>query len=235
MERTATIAAETEPELEPSNGYAKGRKRRETIINAAYDYFSSYGYQGSSLRDIASSIGVTHAGLRYHFEAKEDLLVAVLERYAQEGDQLFSMEHVGADSAGQCPWSAIASLINSIQFSLDNPGFIRLFSAQALLSSEPESGTDDFFVKRMDTVRGSYARLVESLQDQKIMRAELDPTQAATLILASLEGLYMQHLVQPDRRNVMTHVHLLLRAMCIADHHEQLSEAFGAHSALIVA
>lgn len=222
-------------QIEPSGGYAKGRKRRETIIDAAYDYFSSYGYQGSSLRDISSSIGVTHAGLRYHFEAKEDLLVAVLQKYTQESDQLFSAEIVDLEGEADAPWAAIASFIESIQFSLDNPGFIRLFSAQALLSSEPGNLTYEFFAERIDTVRGTYARLVEVLQEQKVVRPEIDPSQAATLVLASMDGLYMQHLVQPDQRNVITHVHLLLRAMCLADKHDQLAELFGTKSTLVAA
>lgn len=220
---------------EPSGGYAKGRKRRESIINAAYDYFSSYGYQGSSLRDISSSIGVTHAGLRYHFEAKEELLIAVLQKFAQESDEIFSIDTINKASETNCPWSAISSFLESIQFSLDNRGFIRLFSAQALLSSEPGNLTYEYFAEHRHTDRSNLAKFMELLQEQQVARPEIRPQHAATLLLATLDGLYMEHLLLPDQRNVMTHVHLFLQSLCLPEAHEQMAKTFDPTSALLAA
>ena len=173
--------------------------------------------------------------MRYHFEAKEELLIAVLQKFAQESGELFSRDAIDQASEGNCPWTAISSFLASIQFSLDNRGFIRLFSAQALLSSETGNLTYEYFAERRDTDRSNLARFIELLQEQEIARPEIKSKQAATLLLATLDGLYMQHLLAPDQRNVMTHVHLFLQSLCLPETHARMSKIFGTASALLAA
>ena len=43
----------------------------------ALDLFTEQGYDGTSLREIAERLGVTKAALYYHFESKEDILMAL--------------------------------------------------------------------------------------------------------------------------------------------------------------
>ena len=56
----------------------KGDRRRTQIMDAAVKLFGEVGYRSTSLRDIATRVGITHPGLLYHFNSKEDLLLAVL-------------------------------------------------------------------------------------------------------------------------------------------------------------
>lgn len=50
---------------------------RERILDVALDLFLAQGYDGTSLRQIAEQLGVTKAALYYHFESKEDILLAL--------------------------------------------------------------------------------------------------------------------------------------------------------------
>jgi len=50
---------------------------RERILDVALDLFTDQGYDGTSLRQIAEQLGVTKAALYYHFESKEDILMAL--------------------------------------------------------------------------------------------------------------------------------------------------------------
>jgi AcrR family transcriptional regulator len=50
---------------------------RQRILNVALDLFTEKGYDGTSLREIAEQLGVTKAALYYHFESKEDILMAL--------------------------------------------------------------------------------------------------------------------------------------------------------------
>lgn len=54
--------------------------RREQIIDGAAEVFAEYGYHGSSLRHIATHVGITHPGMLHHFDSKHDLLGAVIDR-----------------------------------------------------------------------------------------------------------------------------------------------------------
>ncbi|MCW2614358.1 MAG: transcriptional regulator, TetR family [Frankiales bacterium] len=59
-----------------------GRPRGETrqrILDTALALFAEHGYAGTSIRDIADELGVTKAAVHYHFAAKEQIVLALLE------------------------------------------------------------------------------------------------------------------------------------------------------------
>lgn len=54
---------------------------RERLLDAAEELFSQKGYTATTLRDISSSLSLTHASLYYHFPGgKEELFVTVTRR-----------------------------------------------------------------------------------------------------------------------------------------------------------
>ncbi len=61
----------------------------------ALDLFNEHGYDKTSLREIADALGFTKAALYYHFERKEDILVALhLRLHALGRDVLDQLGHV---------------------------------------------------------------------------------------------------------------------------------------------
>lgn len=54
--------------------------KREQIIDAATMLFWKKGYDGTSMRDIASEVGMLQAGLYYYFSSKEEILYEVLDK-----------------------------------------------------------------------------------------------------------------------------------------------------------
>ncbi len=53
---------------------------REEILKAAERVFSSHGYDGTSMRQIAAEAGVAQALLHYHFQNKENLYASIFDR-----------------------------------------------------------------------------------------------------------------------------------------------------------
>jgi TetR/AcrR family transcriptional regulator, transcriptional repressor for nem operon len=62
-------------------GIARGRDTSEEILNAAEDLLQRRGYNAFSYHHIAVQLGVRNAAIHYHFPAKEDLGVALVQRY----------------------------------------------------------------------------------------------------------------------------------------------------------
>jgi AcrR family transcriptional regulator len=60
---------------------------RERILDVALDLFLAQGYDGTSLRQIAEQLGVTKAALYYHFQSKEDILLALHMRIHDFGKE----------------------------------------------------------------------------------------------------------------------------------------------------
>ncbi len=59
----------------------KSADRRQTLLQAALDLFSTQGYDGTTTRGIAERVGVTEALLFKHFRSKRELLHAVVEEF----------------------------------------------------------------------------------------------------------------------------------------------------------
>ena len=55
---------------------------RERILQAALELFSRKGFLGATTKEIASAAGVAEVTLFRHFPSKEDLFVAVINRYS---------------------------------------------------------------------------------------------------------------------------------------------------------
>jgi AcrR family transcriptional regulator len=53
--------------------------RREIIIKTAGRLFRERGYEGTSVRDLATAVGLQSGSLFFHFESKEEILLSLLE------------------------------------------------------------------------------------------------------------------------------------------------------------
>ena len=59
----------------------KSEKSRTAILEAALDLFSSQGYRGTSIREIAERAGVSTGNVYHHFPDKETIFQTLLGQY----------------------------------------------------------------------------------------------------------------------------------------------------------
>jgi AcrR family transcriptional regulator len=64
----------------PPAGRRRGAETAERILDEAEALFAERGYAGTTLRDVAERVGLRNPSLYNHFESKESLYAAVLER-----------------------------------------------------------------------------------------------------------------------------------------------------------
>ncbi len=65
----------------------KEHNTKKAILEAALDLFSVYGYDGVSVKDIASAIGIKDSSLYKHYKSKQDIfetLIAEMNRRFEE-------------------------------------------------------------------------------------------------------------------------------------------------------
>ena len=60
-----------------------GPERKETILSAAQGLFASKGFHGVSVDEIARAVNVSPAILYRHFDSKQTLYLAVLEKFSE--------------------------------------------------------------------------------------------------------------------------------------------------------
>ena len=71
------------------------RDTKEKILTAALDLFSQKGYEGTNIRELSASLGLVKSGIYKHFESKEAIWNALLDRMiAYYGERFGSPEHL---------------------------------------------------------------------------------------------------------------------------------------------
>ena len=68
---------------------------KERILTAALELFSQKGYEGTNIRELAASLGLVKSGIYKHFESKEAIWNALLDRMiVYYGEHFGSPEHL---------------------------------------------------------------------------------------------------------------------------------------------
>jgi AcrR family transcriptional regulator len=111
-----------------------GPERREQIIRTAAEVFSRYGFQGTTLRQLARRAGISEATIYHHFSSKEALYDAILEKKISDSKHLFfPVEAVHAKKDRTVLTTIVGNFLQ--QQRLDN-SFMRMLLFSALEGHE---------------------------------------------------------------------------------------------------
>lgn len=180
----------TDDEASPRQrgAYAKGIARRQEILDRAIEVFAARGADRTSLRSIASAVGVTHAALTHYFGSLEELLVAVYrESNAPERRQ---PDLLPEDA------SPVERMLESARTNREIPGLVQLYStlvAAALEEGHPAAR--EFATTRFARLREDMADVIRQQQASGRMRDDVDAAAVAALIVAASDGLQTQWLL----------------------------------------
>ena len=103
-------------------------QNEELILAAALEVFSTYGYRGATVDQIATRCGLSKPNLLYYFRRKEDIYVALLEHTLSDW-----LEPLRALDADGDPIGELTRYIrDKVRMSRDNPKASRLFANEIL-------------------------------------------------------------------------------------------------------
>jgi AcrR family transcriptional regulator len=173
-----------------TGGYLKGRIRREDIITAAAAAYGELGYHGSSLREIAKRVGISHAGLLYYFPTKEALLAAVLERRDTEDAE---REQLTVPPGLE----VLRHFVALAEHNVRHPGIVDLYSRLAAEAVAADHPAHEYFVRHYAAARDGVHESFEALAARGELRAGIDPGMAALTFIALMDGLQVQWLTVP--------------------------------------
>jgi AcrR family transcriptional regulator len=170
----------------------RGRRRRLEIIAAATELFGSAGYRGTGLAGIAAQVGVTQAGLLHHFGSKEHLLEAVV-RHRSEQDAALIEEIIGTGGLGMFDRLALLARHNT-----QRAGLSQLFTVLVAENLLPEHPAHDFFLERYRDLRSALVKALKEGRKRGEIRKDVDLKAVSRRIVAGLDGLQTQWLLDPE-------------------------------------
>ena len=178
----------------------RAEQRRAEIVSVAAELFSRTGYRGTALAEVAAAAGITQPGLLHHFGSKEGLLLAVIERRDADSEA-YATQLLGEDAEDR-----LAGLPAFARRNADRPGLARLFAVLVAESLEPQAPGHRHFVERYRTLRTIVAKMIASAQVAGEVGGHVDPVLKATEILATLDGLQTQWLLDPAEVDIVESV-----------------------------
>jgi AcrR family transcriptional regulator len=178
---------------------ARGLARRQQILDTSLELFAANGFRSTSLATIANAVGLTEAGILHHFASKDALVLAVLaHRDSAEPD---AEAHVAEPGGGLESLRRIPTLA---QVLLDQPVLMRFDSVVGGESIAEGGAVLEYFRDRMRQIRQALAGMLKEGIRRGELRNDVDVDGVATEIVAFMDGIQTQWLLDPQGINLIT-------------------------------
>ncbi|MEL6482339.1 MAG: TetR family transcriptional regulator C-terminal domain-containing protein [Pseudomonadota bacterium] len=176
------------------NEGASGRRRRETketrreqLMDATLTVLARRGLAKATLADVADEAGLSRGIVNFHFESKERLLLATLERLSSEYDATWRQ---GLAAAGP----TAAERLRALMMADLSPGVCEPQKLAAWFAFFAESGARvdyrDLCWARDDALLDAFQTLCEALETEA--RYGYDARRTAMAIYAMQEGFWLR-------------------------------------------
>lgn len=171
--------------------YAKTAERRQQIVSAAVEVFSAAGYRKGSIRDVAEKVGLSQAGLLHHYPSKEHLLEAVLTWRDEVSRQLIGEPlPEGLD--------LLRGLVKATEYNETTPELVELHVIVSAEGTSADHPLRNYFVNRYADLFERVRQAFERAADEGQLRPGVDCASAARTLIALMDGLQLQWLLDRD-------------------------------------
>ncbi len=162
---------------------------RLQIMSAAYRLLAEKGYDAATIKEIAQEAGVAPGLIHYYFQSKDQLLLEVLKEAADR--YVRQMEQLGETLDGHN--LMLAAFAEPKQQLEQEPEWHRLrCELFALGLRNPK------FLPAASAILTEGRRCIGELVRKIAGQSVAEPNATAAVLLAALDGLALQHLLDPN-------------------------------------
>ncbi|WP_460542444.1 TetR/AcrR family transcriptional regulator [Glycomyces halotolerans] len=162
---------------------ARGHARRERILEAATYFIARHGARGTSLAQIAKEAGVSQPGLIYHYNTKELLLHAVLDR-RDESEQYFTWGD--EDRPGL---EVFTMVVDAVERWPEAPDMVGMHTVLVAENASEDNSISKRLRKAYEAGVDKVSLALSRAQEDGVLREDVDPRRKAMEILAFIHGL----------------------------------------------
>lgn len=192
----------------PRGPYAKTKATKLRILDAALAVFAESGFRSGSLREIAANVGLSDAGLLHHYPSKAALLEATLRH---RDDVALRDFHIDLTD----PRAVVQSFIDVTERNMHQPGVVELYCTLSAEATTPDHPAHAYFVERYEWVRGLVGDGLSKLSAGGGLREGVNPDAAAIQLIALMDGLQVQWLLDRSVLDMTTEVKRFLDSLSV--------------------
>lgn len=167
----------------------RNRVTRDAIVDAAERLFIEKGYHGTRVSEVARLADVSIGSIYVHFENKEGLYAALMERAlsieARYFDAIFNDDSI-------TDLEKILRLGEAyLQFFRDHPAYFRMLMIphEDVPEATAETAIGKQVVERGTRQRKQFEDVIASAVDQGVLRDDINPAHAASFWWAAWNGV----------------------------------------------
>lgn len=181
---------------------------RERIVAAAAPLFALKGFHDTKLDEILQAAAVTTGAFFHHFQSKEDLAFAVIDRHMEKRRLQLDQIERGLPTAGAEPLAAACRRLDAIREMVHRRGRRKGGCVIGNLSTAL-SDTHDAFRLRLGEALDEMAREFKPLLDAAVdlyrPKHPVNTWDLARYIVTVIEGAILQARAQNDPRLLARH------------------------------
>src|ERR1700680_391407 len=162
---------------------AVSERRRKELVLAAFHQIAEHGFEGLRTRDVAAEVGVNIATLHYYFPTKEALIRGVVGHAMGRFRTAFA--------TGPTPGEQLAAQFQGIRRLAKNEPELFVVMGELALRSARDPAIAAIFKDTIDAWHSTLRTLVGHAQKEGFVDSRLDPDTVASLVIATLNGLFM--------------------------------------------
>jgi len=180
----------------------RAQHRRERILDAALDVFSSRGYASAAVDDIAGVADTSKGGVYFHFPGKQAILLALLDRTASRLEDKIERVMAGAPGAVARAEAALWAVVEAFS---GHRALARLLMVEAV-GAGPEVN------QRLQAMRERFAVIVSRQLEAAAGAGEIRPLDAELAGRAWFGAVHevVTHWLLTDQPRSLTEVYAAL-------------------------
>jgi TetR/AcrR family transcriptional repressor of nem operon len=200
---------------------SKGEDTRKRILDTAQAMILDHGYAGVSVDQLIKGVGLTKGAFFHHFKSKRELAQTLIQRYSDEGVQLFKDNLVRAQKLSDDPlqqFLIIIGLYEELFEGLTEPFPGCLLASYVMEMQQFNEETREIINVEFYLARKELGRLIEQIMKKYPPHAEVDPVSLADGFMSVFEGAFIlsKSMQEADvtvqqLRHYKTYIELLFR------------------------
>ena len=173
---------------------SKGESTRERILDSAQAMILDHGYAGVSVDQLISSLGLTKGAFFHHFRSKRELARTLIQRYSDEGVQLFRDNLARAKKLSGDPLQQFLIFIGLYEELFE--GLAEPYPGCLLASYVMEMQQFDEDMRRIINVEFEMSRtelttLINEISEKYPPHSTIDPVSLADGFMSVFEGAFI--------------------------------------------